>query len=166
MLEKYLLYSRIFFVTLWVMLLFPFVSQEIITPLAKLHVLVFVLADLVFLVMGILTIRTRSDLFFLLSFLAIAVISSMLLNRESLMVTVNGMRSYFGLLFAVPVIRWFLNSENGRRFSESFDRLLYVFLLIQFPCVFWQFFKYGAGDYVGGSLGNWSSGILSMLRDA
>ncbi len=163
MVEKYLLYSRIFFVTLWVMLTFPFVSQEIIPQLQSLHVTVFLLADAIFLIMGLLTLRDRRDIIVFVSFLFIGLFSSIVLNRQGIGVTFNGTRSYFGIIFSVPIIRWFLTGKNADRFMRSFDKLLFVFLIIQVPCIFWQFLKYGAGDRVGGSLGNWSSGVISSL---
>ncbi|MDE5786698.1 MAG: hypothetical protein K2H98_09215 [Duncaniella sp.] len=163
MVEKYLLYSRIFFVTLWVMLTFPFVSQEIITPLQSLHVTVYLIADFIFLVMGLLTLRNRRDIIVFISFLIIGLTSSLVLNRETMIITFNGTRSYFGLIFSVPIMRWFMTGKNASRFMRSFDRQLFFFLVLQVPCIFWQFFRYGAGDFVGGSLGYWSSGIISSL---
>ncbi|MBD5253114.1 MAG: hypothetical protein HDS51_02675 [Barnesiella sp.] len=163
MVEKYLIYSRIFFVTLWIMLTFGFVSQEIITPLTSLHVAVYLLSDIVFLIMGLLTLRTRRDITVFISFILLGVISSMVFNRQGFVITLNGMRSYFGIIFAFPILRWFMSGKNADRFMHSFDRLLFVFLVLQVPCILWQFIKYGAGDRVGGSLGNWSSGIISSL---
>ena len=163
MVEKYLLYSRIFFVTLWVMLTFGFVSQEIITPLKSLHVAVFLIADAIFLLLGAIFIQNRRDILVLIVFLFLGIISSMILNREGFVITFNGTRTYFGLIFAIPILRYFMSGKNADRFIASFDKLLFYFLLLQIPCVAWQFIKYGAGDRVGGSLGDWSSGVISAL---
>ncbi|MDE6581836.1 MAG: hypothetical protein K2K47_04855 [Duncaniella sp.] len=163
MVEKYLLYSRIFFVTLWVMLTFGFVSQEIITPLKSLHVAVFLIADAIFLLLGAMFIQNRRDILVLIVFLFLGIISSMILNREGFVITFNGTRTYFGLIFAIPILRYFMSGKNADRFIASFDKLLFYFLLLQIPCVAWQFIKYGAGDRVGGSLGDWSSGVISAL---
>ena len=69
-----------------------------------------------------------------------------------------------GLLFVAPVMRYLVREPERRQFvEERFDRHLYVFLIIQAICLVWQFFKYGAGDHGGGSLGNFYSGICSTL---
>lgn len=163
MVEKYTIYSRIFFVTLILMVSFGFISQELIPSLAKFYVMFFVIVDVVLLTMALFTLRNRTDKIILLSFAIIAIFSSVIINHEGIVVIVNGSRSYFGLLFAIPIMRYFMEGKNGARFMRSFDRFLYWFLWIQAFCILWQFLKYGAGDRVGGSFGNFYSGVVSML---
>lgn len=145
------------------MLTFGFVSQEMITPLKSLHVAVFLIADAIFLWLGVMFVKNRRDITVLAIFLILGIISSIILNREGLVITLNGTRTYFGLIFAIPILRHFMSGKNADRFISSFDKLLLYFLILQIPCVAWQFMKYGAGDRVGGSLGDWSSGMVSAL---
>ncbi len=163
MVEKYKLYSGIFFGALWVLILFQFVSQEILTFLRPLHSYLFFLIDVIFIVMGVLTLRKRNDILVVVSFVIIVIISSFLLNHDNKILVINGTRSYIGMLFTLPIVRYFSTGKNGARFMRTFDRTLYLFLLIQVPCVVWQYIKYGPGDRVGGSLGDWHSGEISAL---
>lgn len=163
MVEKYRLYSGIFFGALWVLILFQFVSQEILTFLQPLHSYLFFLIDIIFIVMGVLTLRKRTDILVVVSFITIVIISSFLLNHDNKILVINGTRSYIGLIFTLPIVRYFATGKNGARFMRTFDRTLYLFLWIQVPCVLWQYIKYGPGDPVGGSLGNWHSGEISAL---
>ena len=67
------------------------------------------------------------------------------------------------MLFAIPICRFLLKSRFRDRFIESFDKQLWIFLILQTFCVTWQFFRYGPGDHGGGSMGNGFSGIVTTL---
>lgn len=162
MVEKYKLFSRIFFTAVWVQLCATFIFTELIPGLEGKQSYLYLLSDMVYLILGLVTIRNRRDVFVVGSFYAIAVISAVV-NHQGIIVFLNGSREFFGLLFMAPIIRYFLSGDNADRFVRSVDRQLYVFLWIQLPCLLFQFMKYGAGDQGGGSLGYGCSGIVTTL---
>lgn len=162
MLEKYKVFTGLFFGALWVLLTYGFISEELIPPLLPLKSFVFLLCDIVFLGLGVCMLRSRRDIIVAVSFLIIGVISSKL-NNVGLIVGINGARDFFGLIFAVPICRYWLASKNRERFIATFDRQLWIFLFVQAFCVTWQFVRYGANDHGGGSMGFGYSGIVSTL---
>lgn len=162
MLEKYKVFTGLFFGALWVLLTYGFISEELIPPLLPLKSFVFLLCDIVFLGLGVCMLRSRRDIIVALSFLIIGVISSKL-NNVGMIVGINGARDFFGLIFAVPICRYLLASKNRERFIATFDRQLWIFLFVQAFCVTWQFVRYGANDHGGGSMGYGFSGIVSTL---
>lgn len=162
MLEKYKVFTGLFFGALWVLLTYGFISEELLPPLLPLKSFVFVLCDLVFLCLGIYTLRARRDVLIFISFFFIAVISSKL-NNVSFIHGINGARDFFGLIFAVPFCRYYLLSKYRNRFIASVDKQLWFFLFLQAFCLVWQFIRYGANDHGGGSMGNGYSGIVSTL---
>lgn len=162
--EKNLLYQRIFFVAFWVRGTFSFISDEIFPFLDNIQPIVFMIYDFVLCTLGILTIRKRLDIVMLLSFIAISYFSTCVYNGLSLVYYINGTRDFISFLFAIPIIRYFFGNPYRKDiFTRSFDRQLFIFLIIQFPCLMWQYLKYGAGDYGGGSLGYYYSGIISTI---
>lgn len=162
MIEKYKLFTVSFFGAMWVMLCFGFVAEELIPPLESLRSFVFLLCEVVFLGLGLFTLRSKRDITVFVSFVVLAVVSSKL-NNLSPVYVINGTRDFFGLLFAIPIIRFVLKSKHRDQFIESFDKQLFVFLFIQAFCLVWQFVRYGANDHGGGSMGNGFSGIVSTL---
>lgn len=162
MVEKYKLFSRIFFTAVWVQLCATFIFTELIPGLEGKQSYLYLLSDMVYLTLGLVTIKHRRDVFVVGSFYTIAIISAVV-NHQGIIVFLNGSREFFGLLFMAPIIRYFLSGDNADRFVRSVDRQLYVFLWVQLPCLVFQFVKYGAGDQGGGSLGYGCSGIVTTL---
>ena len=63
----------------------------------------------------------------------------------------------------VPILRYFWATEYRHDlFVKSLDKQLYIFLWLQVPAVLFQFFMHGAGDKVGGTMGDGFSGVLSF----
>ncbi|MDO4319833.1 MAG: hypothetical protein Q4C34_04585 [Bacteroidales bacterium] len=160
--DKYTLVYRIFIVTFWVMWCWGFVSEQLIPPLDKLDSYELVLVDGVLIALGIATLRNRGDMLVLGSFIIIAVASTILVNKLSMFDLLNGSRDFIGVLFMVPIVRWFLTSEHSDDFIKKFDKQLLAWMYVQAFCATWQFIRYGANDEVGGSLGNKATGILSI----
>lgn len=141
---------------------FPFISDEFFTGLEGLRTPLFLLCDAALVVVGLLTLREKFDIFFIGAFTLWAFVATVAINGNSLVFFGNGMRDFVGILFCVPTLRYlFADRERHDRFIASFDRQLFWFLALQAFCVTWQFIKYGAGDRGGGSLGNWASGTIS-----
>lgn len=165
MIDRYKFYYRTFLITFWVAQCFGFVSEELLPPLNALRTPVMLLCDVVILVLGVSVLminRNKGDNRIVGSFAAIAIVSTLLINREGILMLLNGMRDFLGLLFILPIMRYFFtNSKGGERYVGSFDRQLMIYLWLQAVCVTWQFIKYGAGDNGGGTMGNGASGVVS-----
>lgn len=154
--------SGALFTALWVQLCWGFVCTDLITSLEPTRSYVNLLTDCVFLILGIITIRSRRDIIVLVSFLTIAIVSAYI-NDQGIVMFANGFREFIGVIFTVPVIRYFLASKDAERFVRSFDKQLYIFLWLQVPCLVSQFIRFGASDYGGGSIGYGASGIISTF---
>ncbi len=59
MVEKYKFYTRLFFGAMWVLLCYGFVRDEFIPALAGLQPFANLLCDIVFLFLGIVTLRSQ-----------------------------------------------------------------------------------------------------------
>lgn len=162
MIEKYKLYSGLLFFFLWMTLCWGFIQDELCPALEAIHSFAFLVSDVIFLLLGIYAIKDRRDILILISFITIVILSAWM-NGQGIVTVLNGARDFIGLLFAAPVIRRLVLSKYSQRFVKSFDRQLFIFLFLQVVCVTWQFFKYGPGDYVGGSMGEGASGTISVL---
>lgn len=162
MISRYKLYYTTFLIVFWTMSCWGFVVEELLHFLAPLSAPVQLLCDMVLLVLGLLTIRQRGDLVVLGSYIVLAFVSTVIVNGESLGTLFNGSRDFYGLIFIVPILRWFFTCDHDREFRNSFNRQLYYWLIIQAVCITFQFFKYGANDHGGGSMGMGASGLMSM----
>lgn len=163
MIERYKLYYRLFLVIFWVECCYGFVAEELLPPLEPARNAVMLLCDVLTLMLGCLTIRKKGDLAVLGSFLFIGVLSTIILNHESWMTFFNGTRDFFGLLFAIPILRWFFTHEKSAEFKRSWIKQLNIWLWLQAFCITWQFIRYGANDHGGGSMGEGASGMTSMM---
>ena len=156
---------RLFFIGFWLATCTGFVSDLIwgntsTSPLTTLSQLT---VDVILLFLAVCTMRKKVDIIFIVTFLVIASISGFIVNHESLVMWLNGLRSFFPILFLPPILRYFWATDYRHDlFVKSLDKQLYIFLWLQVPTVLFQFFKYGAGDFVGGTMGGWYSGILSF----
>lgn len=162
MIEKYKLYTGVLFAFIWITLCWGFVQDEICPALESFHSFVFLAADVMFLLLGIYAIKDQNDTWIILSFVAIVIVSA-ILNKQGIVTIFNGFRDFIGMLLAVPIIRRLVLSKYSQRFVMAFDKQLLIFLLLQAVCVTWQYFKYGPGDEVGGSMGDGASGTISVL---
>lgn len=161
--EKSKIIQRTLFAWFWVMVCTGFVCEEILFPLKSLTNTIFLLCDAVLMVLGLWTIRHRFDWFILLSYGAISFWSTCYVNHSSIIIWLNGSRDMFGILFMCPILRFFWDDLSRReKFVKMLDKHLYVFLVVQVICVPYQYFKYGAGDHVGGSMGDGFSGVLTL----
>lgn len=122
------------------------------------------LFDAVIVILGLITIRDKRDLIIATIALAFTAVTTIIFNGMDLLFYLNGMRDFIAYIFIMPILRYFMQDERQwQDFTASFDKSLFIFLVIQVFCIVEQFIRYGAGDHVGGSLGNWHSGIISTL---
>lgn len=153
-----------FFALLWYVFTYNFVIQVLHLP-GTLQSLMQVVGEGVLLLLAVCTLRRRIDWVVILSFVALAAYTNKL-NNESWMIFINGLRTYLPMLIMLPVIRFMLSTrERTIEFVRRMDTSLFIFLLIQAPCMMVQIFyaPHGNPDYVGGSLGNFASGLVSHL---
>lgn len=163
MLYRPLLFYWTFTIALWVRMTVGFVTEEVMPPLEAVRPVIELLTDATFALLGLLTLRNRRDIFFFLTFFLLAFISTIVVNRLSVTIFLNGFREFVGLSLAYPALRYMIAQTPSYGFVDRFDRQLYAFLWVQAFCVTFQFIKYGATDAVGGSFGFGGSGMVSVL---
>ena len=165
MFEVRFILQRLFFIGFWLAICTGFVSDLIFGPntMGPLRTISQLIIDLILLFLAICTVRKTVDIVFIGSLLVIAAVSGFIVNNDTIVVWLNGLRYFFPVMFLPPILRYFWATEYRHDlFVKSLDKQLYIFLWLQVPAVLYQFFMYGAGDYVGGTMGGWFSGILSF----
>ena len=158
-LDKYVLYRRTLFTIFWVWATFGFLQEELLPFLASISSVLFLGLDALLLILTFTLVRDRIAKFFAIGFLILAVLSTIFVQKLSLINFINGCRDFLPLL-SLPMFKTLID-KYGDDFVERFDRQLYYFLILQAPCIVWQFLNYGANDAGGGSLGWGYSGIIS-----
>ena len=163
--EKYKLIAKIFFWTFWICATVPFFVQELTNERHNEVLLsLWALGEIIFVGLGIWTLRARVDKMIIAIFLTVSFIDTVLANHLSVMYWINGCRFYIAFLFIIPIFRYFWTDDTRRRyFIRRMDRLIYIYLVIQFPCMVIQFLRYGAFDNVSGSIGQMQSGNTSTI---
>ncbi len=162
MIDRYKCYFTFLMIGFWLIAGFGFIADELITPLLPFRTVFRMLSDLVFACLGLKVINKRSDIIIVLSFVALSFLSTVMVNHLSVVYWVNGMREFIGWMFIFPIARWFFQPEYRERFLASFDRFVFIYLVLQAPCLIIQFLRYGAGDAGGGTWGHGYSGIVSI----
>jgi len=163
MIDRDKFYFRTFCVLFWVAAAFGFVSQEILPFLEEYTRTALLLVDIGFVLLGIYTVKGRNVKVLIAIFLVLSFYSTIFLNHLSLVYYINGIREFIGIILGFTIIRYFFQSKQASYFIESIDKQLLIFLWMQVFCITEQFIRYGANDYVGGSLGNGYSGIISIM---
>ncbi len=155
---------RVLEVALWIRVTIGFVCQMMFTDLSPALPFAYLAFDVVIVALGCWTLSDRRDLVFGAVLLVVSALVTIAYNHESLFFYLNGIRDFLGYLFVLPVLRYLMADE--RRWESAgkrIDRFIYLYLWLQFPCMLIQFLYYGAGDHVGGSLGDYQSGMTSTF---
>lgn len=162
---KYRLICNTLFVMFWVLATYNFITQEVTgTEVPAVELGVRLLGQGVMVILGLWTLRSRTDIVIIAAFCLLTLVSTLWVNHQGFMVWVDGLRLYLGFLFMVPILRYLLSDKQMRGwFIARMDRNLYRFLWIQVPCILWQFARYPHPDFVGGSLGWMMSGVVSNM---
>ncbi len=161
---KSILIKRAFFGVFWVLATIGFICDEFIPEVESVRTYIMLACDAMLALLGLLCLRHRTDILFIFSLALISFGSSVVFNGLSPFFAANGMRVFIGLMFCYPIFRYFMDDAQRREhFIKTLDKNLEIFLWLQVPCIAFQFIAYGADDHVGGSLGNWYSGTISML---
>ena len=150
-------------VTFWLYVTIAFVAEEFFPALMPAVAPVRSAATLAAGALGIVLLRRRIDVAVVAVFAVIVAVSA-LVNGNSLMFTLNGVRGYLAALFVMPVLRWQFAVPEGarRRLMAGIDRQLVAYLAVQAMCVTWQFVRYGANDHGGGSWGMGGTGVVTV----
>ncbi len=161
--EKSLLIQRLLLVWFWVLTCTGFINDEFLGSNPTLKSASLLLTDVTILLLALWTIREKWDIALIISYFVISYWSTCIVNGLSWLIWLNGSRVFFGLLFVVPVLRYFWRNEyRYARFVGEVDKTLLIYLCVQAVCIVWQFVRYGAGDRVGGSLGFNYSALTSF----
>lgn len=162
--EKSLFYQRILFIAFWIRAVWGFFASDFFMVMKTVEPAVYLAFDAVIVALGLATMSRKRDIIYAAVFIGITYFTTCVSNKLSLMFYLNGLRDFIAYLFLIPIANYFLDEPNRReRFIECFDRQMFIFLVIQVPCVLFQFFMYGAGDMGGGSLGHWNSGFITTM---
>lgn len=150
---------------LWLTGTVSFIMQEAVQDKCETQrLLVNGACQMIVVVLGLWTLRSRADIALIVVAFAITYYSTCFHNGESIFVWLNGLRRLIPYLFFIPIVRWLWDDpERRKRFIRVFDRNIYIFLWVQFPCLSVQALVWGMGDYGGGSLGWYCSGTISQL---
>ncbi|MFI3238970.1 MAG: hypothetical protein R3Y22_00025 [Bacteroidales bacterium] len=161
--EKYKFYYYIFITCLTIQCYWGFMQEEILPFIESIKSYLFLLSDMGFLMLGVATLRKRSDKIMIISFVLL-MIASKYINNIPISSSINGSRDFWSLIFIVPFIRYYLVDEERRNFFISkLDKFILIFLIVQIPVATYQCLLYGPHDRVGGTMGDGYSGILSTL---
>ena len=129
MIEKGPFIYRVFLLTFWINVCYGFIAEEIVTALVSLKPYVMLFCDVLVLLAGVFALKTRFFKWSVFSFLAIAFISTVIVNKYSVVTFVNGSRGFWWLLFTVPSLYYFFLYENTYGYIKKFEKHLLVFLL-------------------------------------
>lgn len=163
MISKNKLLLNTLFTILWFYSLYGGVV-DLLPVMAKIWTPLKLLADATLIFLGVWAMHRRKDIVYAVAFLVGSYIVTCLYNSESLLIYINGLRSFIPLLFTYPLFRYFFD-DPGRKdlLVARFNSYVSIFLIIQIPFTIVQFLIHGAGDMVGGSIGSFNSGILTTL---
>jgi len=163
--EKRFILQRLFFIGFWLATCTGFVSDLVWHhgESSILRTASLLAVDVILLFLALCTLRKAFDIILISSFVIISFFSTCILNDSGILSWINGMRYFYGMLFLVPILRYFYGNERRHElFVKSLDKQLFIFLCLQVPAVLYQLFMHGAGDRVGGTMGDGFSGIISV----
>ena len=162
--EKETFYRRALLTAFWIRGCWGFFAWELVPFMLKLYPVVSLFFDALLVFIGISVMNRWRDRIFAIAFVAITGYTTCVSNHLSVPFFVNGLRDFISYLFLIPIFNYFLgDEERKKRTVPIFDRHLFVFLIVQAPCLIYQFLVHGACDWGGGSLGNTNSGIITTL---
>ena len=159
---KYKFISNIFYIIIYVYAYYSFFGDFILISLAEYKSTAFILFDALFLLLGLITLRSISDKIYFGLFIILTLLSQVYNQSFDTIQYLNGFREFVPV-FSSPFVIKYLLSQNERKTINSFIRFLKLFLLLQIPAALLQYYRYGPGDDVGGTLGSGNSGTITIL---
>lgn len=153
---------QLFCTIFWIMALSNFIFDEFIPGIGEsLRNPINSVWNIIFPILGLITLRKISDGILIAVFAILGIISSEI-NNVPTAVWIADLRRILPILFILPVVRYFFTCKDSAIYRISFDKQLKLFLILQAFALTWQFIRYGANDHGGGTLGNWNSGNISL----
>ena len=147
----------------WVWGTYGFLADDVFTSLQPMRSMLMLGLDAIVVLMACLVVRKLWAWLCIAIFLALSWLATCVLNHESTMFWVNGLREFIGLLMVYPIVLFIIEDERSRqRFLDTFDRQGLYFIMVQAFCIIVQWFVHGAGDLVGGGFGHYFSGQVSV----
>lgn len=153
--------ERLFWAVFWVTTCVGFVADEWLSPMTQLRSAATLLCEAAIITAAVMVVKNRIIWWLIAAFIALTWITTTQLNPIPTGTWLNGLREFIGLATAYPVAVA-LCREKRETFLNQLDRNLLIFLCLQMFCIPYQFFLYGSGDLVGGSLGQLYSGQISI----
>ncbi|MDE6684671.1 MAG: hypothetical protein K2J94_05760, partial [Duncaniella sp.] len=123
MIDKYRFISRTLFTMMWIQLCWGFVCTDLVTALEPSRNYINLVADIIYVSLGLMTLHARRDVRVLAVFIVIVVISAYI-NHQNTFEVMNGFRDFIGLLFVPPILRYLLTSPDSDEFVDSMNRQL------------------------------------------
>lgn len=156
-----------FFCTLLTYSFYKFIGQSLIPALGNYSSYILLFLDLSLVCLGLCSIKVKQNKFVMI-ILVIFICSSTityLINSQviNIFTHLNGLREFFIIFGASLFILNVLNSHYFNYFHQKMITFFIFYLYIQIPITFYQYFKYGAGDAVGGAFGVGGSGTLTLI---
>jgi hypothetical protein len=127
---------------------------------------ILLLIDLSIVIIGLSCINRKHNIFSIVILIIFIILSSFsfLVNNIGIINHLNGVRELLVMFCVFPFLNTVMHSFKWRRvLKKRFDKFSIIFLVAQIPFTVYQFFRYGAGDSVGGTLGFGYSGILTFI---
>ena len=148
---------------LWIWGTYGFLADDVFRQLQPIRSMLMMALDAVVAVMACVVVRRLWAWMCIAVFVALSWLCTCVLNHESTLFWINGMREFVGLLMVYPVVLHVIEQPTSReRFLNSFDRQGLYFIIVQGGCIIVQWFMHGAGDLVGGGFGHYFSGQTSV----
>jgi len=119
--------------------------------------------DIIIFYLGFSALILKKFNYYILLIIILISLFTFLTHKYSLISHLNGLREFLDIVLLFSFYQNLAVSRFRFFFIKRMTFFFICFLIIQIPIAFYQFLKFGAGDYVVGSLGMGSSGILSLI---
>lgn len=156
------LIRKLFFAIIYVYAYYNFFAEFILPGLIGTRSILFLALDAIFLMLGLVTIKSFTDKIYFSLFITLTIASQLYNQLNDPILYLNGFRDFIPV-FCAPFIIKYLLDKQGETIIIKFNRFLKLFLLIQIPVAILQYKQYGPGDMVGGTLGEGASGTITLL---
>ena len=106
---------------------------------------------------------TKKFVYFLIGLLVLFLASTIFARDISLPLSFLGILDIISIFSCIAIVN---EIESRKKFMILFNRILIfckIFLIVQIPVSILQYIRYGANDFVSGTLGSGGSGILTCM---
>lgn len=164
MYKKNLIYFFIFILSVYSFYTFIINILPFLTPIRP---YILIICDLSLFLLPVLSNAYYKQNFInyiLIIFLCTSSITFLLnINHVDLLTHINGLREFFVVFSSLIYIRHIMRSEYAHILHKLMIGFIFLFLIAQIPISIMQYLKYGASDFVGGSIGYGGSGTITLF---